>query len=255
MTLLLLSSLGAFAQYTYFPNSGVIHYEKTVHVKNYLRTYNSLSKDDNYDKDIINELINKAPTTYVYKSKLSFDGEQSRYEPIKEDLPAIMRNLSWYRFDLGGSYYQDLKNKTMSSVSDFAGIDLRIQDDLLPVKWKVTNEFREIAGYNCRRANGVVMDSVYVVAFYTDDIPLSVGPGALHGLPGMILGLSIPDRHTNIYATKVEFSQPSVSPLAQKKKDKNLKRGEINNLLRERFNVGEWFTEKQFSFNLISIFL
>jgi GLPGLI family protein len=48
------------------------------------------------------------------------------------------------------------------------------------------------------------MDSVFVVAFYTDEITVPGGPESFTGLPGMILGLVINRIHTSWYATKVE---------------------------------------------------
>ena len=45
------------------------------------------------------------------------------------------------------------------------------------IKWKFTDEYRNILGYDCRRVNGIMQDSVYIVAFYTPQIPVSGGPG------------------------------------------------------------------------------
>jgi GLPGLI family protein len=43
-----------------------------------------------------------------------------------------------------------------------------------------------------------------VVAFYTDEIIPSGGPESFGGMPGMILGLSIPRLYTTWFATKLE---------------------------------------------------
>ncbi len=48
------------------------------------------------------------------------------------------------------------------------------------------------------------MDSIYVVAFYTDEILTTGGPESFTGLPGMILGIAIPHEHVSWFATKVE---------------------------------------------------
>ena len=90
-----------------------------------------------------------------------------------------------------------------------------VEDSLRNVTWKITDDFREIAGFNCRRATTVIMDSVFVVAFYTDEIMISGGPESINGLPGMILGLVINKLHTSWYATKVTVSDPvlkSITP-------------------------------------------
>ena len=47
------------------------------------------------------------------------------------------------------------------------------------------------------------MDSIYVVAFYSDEIPVSGGPESFSGLPGMILGLALPHENVTWFATKV----------------------------------------------------
>jgi GLPGLI family protein len=47
------------------------------------------------------------------------------------------------------------------------------------------------------------MDSIYVVAFYTDEIPLPGGPESFTGLPGMILGVALPHDNVTWFATKV----------------------------------------------------
>ena len=244
-----------YAQYAYFPEGGIIHYEKTVHVKNFMKRQMSLSKDDGFDRTYVEQLMGKAPDTYIFKNKLLFQGDESRYEPVKEELTGVMRNLIWFGFDYSTVYYQNQHNGAFKSVAEYVGSNILTVDSLLQVKWKITDEYRTIAGYNCRRANGVVLDSVFVVAFYTDDIPLSSGPGAFHGLPGMILGLVVPEQHYNIYATKVDFTQPQISADLGKKKDKPMTREELKVFLRDRMRVGDWSTEQQLNFLLTNLYL
>jgi GLPGLI family protein len=45
-----------------------------------------------------------------------------------------------------------------------------------------------------------------VFAFYTDEITISGGPVSISGLPGLILGLTIPRLYTSYVATKVGVS-------------------------------------------------
>ncbi len=98
--------------------------------------------------------------------------------------------------------------------------------------WKISEEFRKIAGFNCRRAETIIMDSVYVIVFYTDAIIASGGPEGFSGLPGMILGVVMPRLNITYFATKVENYLPNekeiVPPLKGDKKtyaelDANLK--------------------------------
>lgn len=95
---------------------------------------------------------------------------------------------------------------------------------LMNIEWKLSpTETREIAGFNCRKATGIIFDSVYVFAFYTDEITISGGPMGINGLPGMILGITIPRMFTSYIATKLELSgvdvRKVVAPQKGKKKE------------------------------------
>ncbi len=243
------------AQYAHFPSGGVIHFEKTVHIKNFMKRQLSIAKNDNFDRSYVEQLMSKAPTTYVFKSTLSFQGDESRSEPVKQELSGVMRNLVWYGFDYSTTYYKHIKNNSFKSLLEYGGSNILTQDSLLAIKWKITNEYRDIAGYTCRRANGVLLDSIFVVAFYTDEIPLSSGPASLHGLPGMILGAAVPEHHYSIYATKVELSQPVLTAELGKKRDKPMSRKELSAFMRDRMGIGEWSTVEEFNFLMVNLLL
>ncbi len=94
-----------------------------------------------------------------------------------------------------------------------------VKDSVTRIKWKITDETREIAGYTCRRANGIYLDSIYVVAFYTTRIPVAAGPESFNGLPGMILGVALPHENITWFATKVtEASIPQDAIVPPKKR-------------------------------------
>ena len=122
--------------------------------------------------------------------------------------------------DEENSWYYDFNSKTMSSQKQVVGSNIVINDSIVPIEWKITNENREIAGYNCRKAVGKIFGDVYIFAFYTHDILISGGPISINGLPGMILGLTIPRLYTSYIATKVNLtvSNPAeIKPITSKK--------------------------------------
>jgi len=102
-------------------------------------------------------------------------------------------------------FYQDLRKGT-SNVQLEIDEKYIISDTLNNITWRFTDEYRDIAGFECRRVNGSTPDSLYLVAFYTDQIPVSAGPALSSGLPGMILGLAIPEMHIQYWATKVDYT-------------------------------------------------
>ncbi len=244
----------AHAQYAYFPQEGTIIYDKTVHVKNLLKRHISALKDDDWSKKYYEEILGRVNETAVLKKKLSFRGNEISLEPIKGTYDPMVTNLlNSGLLDYQSTLYQDLSKSVSKMSFDLGGSSILIQDSLLNVKWKITNEYRNIAGYDCRRANGVTLDSVYVVAFFTDQIPTSAGPGTVHGLPGMILGLVVPQQHFNIYATKVEFDIPTLKTDIGKKKDTPMTRKDTQEKLKDV--LARWMGEKQLNLLFTAMFL
>ena len=72
--------------------------------------------------------------------------------------------------------------------------------------WEITNDYRTIAGYKCRKAilrkeSNPKLD--YKV-WFTPQIPVNFTPVRYHGLPGATLGIKSGPKY--IYAKKVEFT-------------------------------------------------
>ena len=103
---------------------------------------------------------------------------------------------------------------------------------------------REIAGFNCRRANAIIMDSIYVVAFYTDEILAPGGPESFSGLPGMILGVALPHEHITWFATKVEMVPVEPAELNAPVKGKKVNNKELLETINNTFK--DWGREGAF---------
>jgi GLPGLI family protein len=112
----------------------------------------------------------------------------------QEDKEFVYKNLSTHQVFTQSQVFESLVN---------------IKDSLPVVKWKMMNEFKIIAGYNCRKASTIMFDSIYVVAYYTDAISCSSGPKIISGLPGMILQMHIPRLYTTYTAKQVELMAPN----------------------------------------------
>lgn len=140
----------------------------------------------------------------------------------------------------GGSsktLYQNLKSNT-AEVQVEVDDKYILEDSLTEITWRFTDEYRNIAGFECRRVNGATRDSLYLVAFYTDQIPVSGGPALSHGLPGMILGLAIPEMHIQYWATKVDYHNETVPSDWRDKKSKTMTLDDFSNSLGRFFQRG-----------------
>lgn len=136
-------------------------------------------------------------------------------------------------------WYFDFATKTMNIQKQIANTNFVISDSIANIEWKITNENREIAGYNCRKAVGKILDDVYVFAFYTDDITISGGPCSVNGLPGMILGLTIPRLYTSFIATKINLQVSNTVEIKPISSKKTYNSKELQTLLTEK--TKDWF--------------
>jgi GLPGLI family protein len=203
--LLLTVTFAANAQNARFVTQGTIEYEKRVNayalIKEQIKMWGS---NDSYYTQAYENYQKNNPQFKVAKSKLVFGNETTAFIPEQE---AIAPTNNWFsdliQFQQANSVLTNLKTGTSSTQKKVYDETYMVNDSTRKINWKITDEFRTIAGYNCRRANALVMDSVYVVAFYTEEIAVSGGPESFSGLPGMILGLALPHEHVTWFATSV----------------------------------------------------
>lgn len=244
----------ASAQYAFFPSSGTVTFERKFHLHNYLKR-NFLNKPDldGWDKISVDAAIKSGPVEIITHHSLKFFDDETVFETIQEDYPPNYRNYSWYSpFISDSKTYINVKDNSFLKLLPFGDEELLMKDSLPNVKWKYTDEYRNIAGYDCRRANGIIQDSIYVVAFFAGQIPIPTGPELIHGLPGMILGVSIPSMNINIFATKVELTNTPVSNVLTKKK-KVVAEPKTAIVAKLKSSVYDWMDEKEFNKKLKAI--
>ena len=157
-------------------------------------------------------LKDKLPTFKTGYYNYTFADNKSIYKfdrwSEKERMPDYMR-----KDDESNSWYFDHNNGKMILQKNIFGSAFNIEDSILNLKWTLTNENRNIAGFNCKKATAKIFDSVYVFAFYTDEIMISGGPCSINGLPGMIMGMTIPRLFTSWIATKVSVNNVPINTI------------------------------------------
>jgi len=172
--------------------------------------------------------------------ELNFTEQKSVYRLQKENL-----NNKYMMWDAKPSetdaIVNDLQNNIIISQKDIFENTYLIKDSSQNLEWKISDETREIAGFECRKAVTKICDSVYVVAFYTDQIPVSAGPESFGGLPGLILGLAVPRLYTTWFATKLELVEPTVAQLSPTQKGKKVTRVQLKAELQK--GLKDWGSE------------
>lgn len=216
--LLLINSL--FAQNTHFINHGVIEFEKTSNMYAILSKLIDKDEDEAFLRPLYESYKKTQPQFKTLKSTLTFTDNKTLFTPI-EPVDAPSNNYLVSRVpitDQNNTIYTDVASGNGISRKKVFEETFLLKDSTRKINWKITDETREVAGYTCRRANAIVMDSIYVVAFYTDKILVSGGPETFTGLPGMILEVALPHENIIWRATKVsEVSVPENTMVPPKK--------------------------------------
>jgi GLPGLI family protein len=196
-----------------FIGSGRIEFEKRSNQFSYYDQEDDQSPWVVEMKKAFPKMVNE---TYV----MDFNEEKTVYKLVKEDPSG---KYAWGRKPSETDVtVKDVKTGQISLQRDIFEQTYLIKDSLRNYKWRMTNETRTIAGFECRKAVTIISDSVYIVAFYTEEITVSSGPESFGGLPGMILGLAVPRLQMTWFATKVELKEPSATALTPKQKGKTV---------------------------------
>jgi len=197
----LIPAFSLFAQNAHFTTSGTIEYNKTSN------TYAMIEKlinqeNEGFFRNFFDAYKKANPQFKTLKSTLIFSGDKTLFTPIEPD----NAGSGFFNMPLANqnnTIYNDLGTRTTINQKAVFEATFLVKDTTRKIKWKITGETRDVAGYSCRRANGIMMDSIYVVAFYTEKIHTSGGPESFNGLPGMILEVAVPHENIIWVATKV----------------------------------------------------
>jgi GLPGLI family protein len=212
-SIIIVTAISANAQQ--FINSGMIEYE--------VRINNHRMFGDGLFGEMFKDKMPNFSTTYYH---LTFNGNKSIYKfdrlNEKDKLPWGSNNAE------DNVWYNDFNSDTRVNQKSVFGDIYILSDSLMNLDWKLMpNETREIAGFVCRKAQAVIFDSVYVFAFYTDEITVSGGPMGIHGLPGMIMGITIPRMFTSWIATKLQVNGVNTNIIAAPTKGKRKQATEL----------------------------
>ncbi len=153
------------------------------------------------------------PKSQSVTKVLTFKGKESLYQNKKgEELENINMasddgsfQIKIMRDDTEDILYKNLKEKTKIHQKGMMGKSFVVKDELPKHKWKITNEKIKFLDYECQKAV-IEEEGKFVVAWFTSQIPVQVGPGSYHGLPGAILLISINEGETEVAALGVDFN-------------------------------------------------
>lgn len=158
----------------------------------------------------------------VFSYKLTMDGKSSLYQNEKFNITIKEETSKTSKVNESGDtisnivisegidlrtkeklYYKDFK-KNKSYNKQFFDETINIVDSIAIWKWEIMDETETILGYTCKKATTKYYGRD-VIAWFTDEIPVSDGPFHYSGLPGLIL--KIQTRSNEIIAHNVLFKK------------------------------------------------
>jgi GLPGLI family protein len=181
----------------------------------FLYTSISLAQEENITveyKSIVHDNKDDYGSFDYEKTKLLTNRVESLYFETPLDTIVDIGNSDTYSnedVNYSRTYYKNLKEKYVIYDKNY-GIKSIIKDENYAVKWEITENSKEILGYNCQEALGDFRGRRYK-AYFSKDIPFKNGPHKFDGLPGLILEVRSTDNVVSIVAEKIIFEESSIT--------------------------------------------
>lgn len=193
------------------------------------------------------------PSEMSSTKALYFDSAASVYkdaeEFVREDIEMESDDGS-FKMVIGTSeteeiLFTDLNAKKSIQQTGFMGKEFLIESDLSKSDWKITSERIKYLGYVCQKATKTeVIEPMSgsdegpiereVVAWFTTEIPVSVGPNSYHQLPGAVLMVSVDDGKTEIKATEVDLAKSVMDHITRPTKGQKVSQDEFEKIMIEK---------------------
>lgn len=173
------------------------------------------------------EMMKNIPQSHNVKKVLIFNGQEAIYKERSgnEDLEVSNENegnqVKIVMKTPESHLYTNLSSKTLVHSQEFFGKQFLIIGAMKKCNWKITNEQKTLLGVVCQKA--ILQDTAQnVVAWFTTEIPLGIGPNGFNGLPGLILSLDIDEGSRVITAENYNLRDLLAGELTKPTKGKSI---------------------------------
>ncbi len=210
---------------------GVIQYEETMNLHKML------------PDSMLKQMRGMIPETRSTQMELYFKDDISLYKPSEDDEPQ-QGGGGGMTFRMGGAMgetYKNLATEQLVEQKEMFGKKFLIEDTLKVQRWKLGTDQMKILGYNCTKATmtdsvrmrGDSMTKRNITAWFTEDVPLAMGPGTYGSLPGLVLAVDVNNGQQTTVAKKVEFKKVKEEDIKIPSKGDKMTRKEFDEKLRE----------------------
>ena len=191
------------------------------------------------------DMLPESTTVYM---DLYFDGKTSLYKEGKNN---ESQDIEMESEDGGmkiilkmdeakNTFFTDLSNQKYLHLTSFMGKDFLIEEAYEKHTWKITGEKIKYLDYECHKATMSIPsqedsdETIEIVAWFTPQIPVQLGPISYNQLPGAILMISEDGDQKEIMATEVIFDEEAKKEIKEPKKGKQVSPAEFDQIIDEK---------------------
>lgn len=178
------------------------------------------------------------PEFRTFKTELFFNGNESFHKLIEEeeedeDMGGGGMRMR-FRMPTSETYY-NFGTQMKTEQRDIMGKKILIQDTLRAPAWKLTDETKEIKGYQCKKATSYNAErKTNITAWYTESIMASVGPENYHSLPGAVLMIDVNDGEITVSPLEVNLRALKKGELRIPSEGQKMTDAEFRKMMEER---------------------
>jgi len=119
----------------------------------------------------------------------------------------------YFQDPIGNLYYTNTETREIIFREIVINKPLLVKEPTwIEFDWKLGTETKTIGSFLCQEATTQFRGRIYT-AWYTDEIPVSLGPWKFHGLPGLILEVEDETGEVSFKAQKVEIPAKDISKI------------------------------------------
>ena len=192
------------------PWAGTITYQQVIH-----HSFKNI-KEAHGDNQQTSSWLASLPEETSAVRVLNFNGEKALFEEgasksVPSD-PAMQKAIMYEgmllppRPVIQKVYYDFDKNQKLEQIEYLTRLFL-VNSEIEAVPWKLDSEKKKVLEYTCMNAT-TILDDQKIVAWFSPEIPVQLGPSIFGGLPGLILAVER-NGETAYLATSVHLTPPA----------------------------------------------
>ena len=130
--------------------------------------------------------------------------------------------------------YFDRDEDMVIQLREFMGKNYLTKNDSKRLPWKLGSDTKEIQGYLCKNAFFNDENEREILAWYTEELRIPIGPDRFHGLPGLIMEVNINDDEMVISIEKMDFRSLKKNELKEPKGGQEISDEEYRAMMQEQ---------------------